>query len=393
MLIVERLIQSGTSRTLWSQSYTSGVAEIPALQSQSARSIASVVGAELPSSAKGQREDIRRINPEAYDYYLRGRFHSQHQTESENGTAIADLQQAVAIDPNFASAYADLAQTYVWRFFLFAPQEKQWEEKAYVAAERALTLNPDLAVAHVARGRLLWTPANHFAHENAIREYRRALDSDPTLDEARNQLAPIYCHLGFFDQALQEAQQAVLANPHNNLAVYRIAQTFAFRGQYQESLGVLRRIPEEVQPSLVGYQTAWALFNLGKKEEAAARIAELLTRYPKDSGGLFSSVQAVWAAFAGDERTMNAKIKLATEKGKGFGHFHHTAYHIASAFALIHKPQQATKWLEAAADDGFPCYPLFATDRNLDNLRRNAAFLDFMEKLKHQWVGYKKSLF
>ena len=393
MLITERLLQSRTSRTLWSQSYTSDVAEIVARQSQSARSIASALGAEWPSTAKRQREeDILRINPEAYDYYLRGRFHSQHQTEPENETAIADLQHAVAIDPSFASAYADLAQTYVWRLFLFAPEEKQWEEKAYVAAERALALEPDLAVAHVARGRLLWTPANHFAHENAIREYRWALDSDPTLDEARNQLALIYCHLGFFDQAFEEAKQAVLTNPNNKLAVYRIAQTLAFRGQYQESLAVLRGIPERVQPSLVGYQTAWALFNLGKKDEAAAKIEELLAHYPKDSGGLFNSVQAVLAASAGDERTMHAKINMAIEKGKGFGHFHHTAYHIATAFALIHRPEEATKWLEAAADDGFPCYPLFATDHNLDNLRQNAAFIEFMEKLKHQWAAYK-SLF
>lgn len=190
----------------------------------------------------------------------------------------------------------------------------------------------------------------------------------------------------------KEAKEAVLTNPNNNLAVYRIAQTLAFQGQYQESLAVLRGIPERVQPSLVGYQTAWALFNLGKKEEAAAKIVELLTHYPKDSGGLFNSVQAVLAASVGDERTMHAKIKLAIEKGKGFGHFHHTAYHIATAFALINKPQQATHWLEAAADDGFPCYPLFATGHNLDSLRQNAAFIDFMEKLKHQWAAYK-SLF
>src|ERR1700735_4547036 len=120
-----------------------------------------------------------------------------------------------------------------------------------------------------------------------------------------------------------------------------------------------------------------------------AKIAELLTRYPRDSGGLFSSVQAVLAASERDERTMNAKIKLAIEKGRGFGHFHHTAYHIGIAFALIHKPEQATMWLQTAADDGFPCYPLFLTDHNLDNLRQNAGFIDFMEKLKDQWAAYK----
>jgi tetratricopeptide (TPR) repeat protein len=286
-------------------------------------------------------------------------------------------------------AYAELAQTYVWRLFLFAPAERQWEEKAFVAAEKALALDPDLAAAHVARGRLLWTPGNHFPHEKAIREYRRALSSDPSLDEARNQLALIYCHIGFFDQALEESRRAALTNPNNNLAVYRTAQALAFRGQYEEALTVLHGIPEEVNPSLVGYQTAWVLFNLGRRQEAAAKIAQLLRDHPEDSGGLFTSVQAVLAAAAGDKRTAEAKIQLAVEKGKGFGHFHHTAYHIATAFALIGNSGQAIHWLEAAAEDGFPCYPLFESDHNLDNLRQNARFMEFMAQQKQQWLAYK----
>jgi TolB-like protein/Tfp pilus assembly protein PilF len=387
--IAERVLQSRTLRQLWSRSYERDLRDIPALQREVARNIAGAVGAELPPVDPKQLADVLRVNPEAYDYYLRGRFHSQYQTKDENETAILDLEHAVAIDQDFASAYAELAQAYAWRLFLFAPAEKHWEEKAYVAAERALSLDPDLAVAHVARGRLLWTPANHFPHEKAIREYRQALASDPSLDEARNQLALIYCHIGFLDQALEESQKAVLTNPNNNLAVYRTAQTLSFREQYQEALSVLRGIPEDVNPSLIGYQTAWVLFNLGKREEASSKIAQLLKHDPEDSGGLFTSVQAVLAASAGDERSMEAKIKLAIQKGKGFGHFHHTEYQIATAFALIQNPEQAVRWLEAAASDGFPCYPLFASDHNLDNLRQDARFNEFMAKLKQQWVGYK----
>jgi TolB-like protein/TPR repeat protein len=387
--IAARLLQPRTLRQLWSQSYERDVSEIPALQRDAARNIAAGVGPEGPPFEKTQSGDVLRVDPEAYDYYLRGRFYSQHQTEAENETAISNLERAVAIDPNFASAYAELAQTYVWRLFLFAPAERQWEEKAFVATERALALDPDLAVAHVARGRLLWTPANHFPHEKAIREYRRALASEPGLDEARNQLALIYCHIGFFDQALEESREAVLSNPNNNLAVYRTAQALAFRGQYEAALSVLRGIPEEVNPSLVGYQTAWVLFNLGRRDEASAKIAQLLRDHPEDSGGLFTSVQAVLAAARGDRRTAEAKIRLAVEKGRGFGHFHHTAYHIATAYALVKNPEQAIKWLEAAAADGFPCYPLFESDHNLDNLRQNGSFMECLAKLKQQWLAYK----
>ena len=390
--IAGRVLQTGTLRQLWAHSYERDAGDIPALQRETARAIAEAVGAEWPRGQNAPVGDVLRVKPEAYDAYLRGRYYGQHQKKDENEAATSNLENAVAIDPNFAAAYAELAQAYVWRLFLFDPNEKRWEEKAFVAAEKALSLDPGSAVAHVARGRLLWTPGNHFPHDKAIREYRLALASDPNLDEARNQLALIYCHVGYFDQALEESRRAVATNPNNNLAVYRTGQTLVFQGKYDEALSVLRGIPADVNPSLVGYQTAWALFHLGRKDEASAKIAQLLQDDPQDSGGLFTSVQAVLAASAGDVRGTEAKIRFAVEKGRGFGHFHHTAYHIATAFALLNRPEQSVHWLEAAAEDGFPCYPLFESDRNLDPLRKNARFIEFLAKLQKQWIGYK-SLF
>jgi tetratricopeptide (TPR) repeat protein len=165
-----------------------------------------------------------------------------------------------------------------------------------------------------------------------------------------------------------------------------------FKGKYEEALLALRAIPQEVNPALIGYQTAWALFNLGKKDEASATLDQLLKDYPEDSGGLFTSMEAVLAASSGQQRAAEEKIKLANEKGKGFGHFHHTAYHIACAYALMNKPEQALKWLQVTAEDGFPCYPMFEMDSNLKSLRQDSRFLSFMSQLKQQWEYYKQSV-
>ncbi|CAN5684893.1 hypothetical protein BH20ACI3_BH20ACI3_08050 [soil metagenome] len=78
--------------------------------------------------------------------------------------------------------------------------------------------------------------------------------------------------------------------------------------------------------------------------------------------------------------------------GKGFGHFHHTAYHIACAYALMNKPAQAIKWLEVAAGDGFPCYPLFEKDPNLNNLRQDARFVTLLVRMREQWRSYRSTL-
>jgi TolB-like protein/DNA-binding winged helix-turn-helix (wHTH) protein/Tfp pilus assembly protein PilF len=390
--IAVQLIHAATGRNLWADSYERDLRDVLALQREVTRDIVGEIRIKLTPQEQGQFGSVRPVDPEAYDHYLRGRFYLNRQNRDGNEAAIMALERAVATDPTFAAAYAELAQAYVWKLFLFAPEEGQWAEKAFVAAEKALSLDPNLAVAYLARGRILWTPANHFPHEKSIREYRRALTLNPNLDEARNQLALVYCHIGAFDEALQESHKAVTTNPNNNLAQFRIGQTLNFQGKYEQALSVLRAIPQEVNPALVGHQISWALFNLGRKEEASAMLEQLLRDYPEDNGGLFISGQAVLAAAAGQEHRAEDKIKLAVERGKGFGHFHHTAYHIACAYALMNKPAQAIKWLEVAAEDGFPCYPLFEKDANLDNLRQDARFVTFLAKQRQQWEYYRTIL-
>ncbi len=390
--IAVQLIHAATEQNLWSNSYEGDLRDVLALQKEVTRDIVGEIRIKLTPQEQRQFGSARPVNPEAYDHYLRGRFYLNRQNKDDNLAAISALERAVAADPNFAAAYAELAQAYTWRLYLFAPEEGQWAEKGFVAAEKALALDPGLAVAYLARGRLLWTPANHFPHEKVIREYRSALVLDSSLDEARNQLALVYCHIGAFDEALQESQKAIAINPNNNLAQFRIGETLNFQGKYEQAIPVLQRLPHDVNPALVGHQIALAQFNLGRKAEASATIAQFLKDYPEDNRGLFTSLEAVLAASAGQEQKAEAAIKLAVERGKGFGHFHHSAYNIACAYALMNKTDQAIKWLEVAAEDGFPCYPLFERDNNLDSLRQDARFIAFMSKQKQQWEHYRTIL-
>lgn len=386
------LIQAATNRNLWVNSYEGDLRDVLALQRDVARDIAGQIRIKLSPQEQAQLGSTRAVNTETYDYYLRGRYYATRQNRDDIETAIDSLERAVSLDQTFASAYAELAQAYVWKLFLFAPQEKQLEEKAFTATEKALSLDPNSAVAYLARGRLLWTPAKHFNHESAIRDYRHALALNPDLDEARNQLAIVYVHIGAFDEALKESQQAITINPSNSLLQFRIGEVFLFQCKYDQALTALRNVPIDANRAMVGHQIVWALFNLGKKEEASANLEQFLKDYPEDNRGLFTSVQAVMAAADGRERLAEDKIKLAIERGKGFGHFHHTAYYIACAYALMNKREEAINWLESTAADGFPCFPLFKTDPNLTNLRQEPRFEMFMEKLRQQWEYYKTIL-
>ncbi|HEV8204307.1 MAG TPA: protein kinase, partial [Pyrinomonadaceae bacterium] len=385
-----RLIDGATENPLWFDEYDRDLRDVLTLQNEVAQAVTQAIRIKVTPQEQTRLAHARRIDPAAYDDFLRGRFYLSHQTKADNDNAIQALNRAVAEDPEFAGGWAELAQAYVWKLFLFAPDEKDLQEKAYIAVAKALKLDSELPEAYLARGRLLWTPSNHFPHDKAIQEYRRALALNPSLDEARNQLAVVLSHVGLVDEALAELDQGLAANPANNLARFRVGETLLFKGRYEEALTALRNVSPDVNPSLVGHQIVFALFALGRKDEAAATLAKFIKDYPEDNRGLFTSLEAILAASEGQQAVAEQKIRLAIERGKGFGHFHHTAYHIACAYALMNKQEEAIKWLELTANEGFPCYVLFDTDHNLDNLRQNPRFQEFMKNRKAQWESYKQ---
>jgi tetratricopeptide (TPR) repeat protein/predicted Ser/Thr protein kinase len=331
----------------------------------------------------------------AYDTYLRAKVVIKSESQDEIENAIKLLKQALAIDPQFAPAWAALARAYnIKSFYFSAPEEqrKQLNEDAAVAVEKALSLDPNLAEGHYARGLILWTHANRFPHEAAIQSYRRALELDPNLDEAHHQLGVVYFHIGLFDKSWAEIEKAVSINASNTLARFRFGVINMYRGKYEDANAVFKSTPLKSNPSLWAYQSATALFRLGRTEEANQLLDEYLKNYPHDEGGVGTSVRAMMLAKAGKFREAEAAIQRALEIGRGFGHFHHTAYNIASAYALMNQPALAIKWLQNAADDGFPCYPLFANDTNLDSLRNDLQFIAFMTKLKQQCDHYQATL-
>jgi tetratricopeptide (TPR) repeat protein len=236
----------------------------------------------------------------------------------------------------------------------------------------------------------LWTHANRFPHDRVIQAYRRAIGLNPNLDEAHHQLGLVYSHIGLFDKAQEEMGKALAINPSNTLARFRLGVVALYRENYEEALRVFKGTPLEKNPSLWAFQTATALFELGRNDEAASLLEEYLKKYPQDEGGVGTSVKAMMLAKAGKEREAEEAIQRAIQIGQGFGHFHHTAYNIASASALMNNPEPAMQWLQTAADDGFPCYPLFASDANLNSLRKDERFVNFMTKLKQQWESQNK---
>lgn len=332
------------------------------------------------------------VRSPAWDLYLRGKVKAGSETREDAEAAIKVLEAAVEIDPELAGAYAQLARAYNTLAFKFssASTAKRLLENAEVAILKALTLDPDLAEGHFARGLILWTKRKGFPHEQAIRSYQRSLELDPNDDETHHQLSMVYSHIGLLDEAQAGVARALDLNPNNTMARFRAGLYSAYQARFDEALSIFKTIPRDVSPMLVDRSMADVLVQMGCLAEAGKIVEHYLNEFPQDEGGSFTGVQAVLLAKAGRFSEAEDAIGRAVEIGKSYGHFHHTAHNIASAFAAMEKPSEAITWLEAAADDGFPNLPYFEIDPNLQGLRSDQRFQDFLNRLRPQWLRFKE---
>jgi TolB-like protein/DNA-binding winged helix-turn-helix (wHTH) protein len=387
--ITAQLIQASTDRHLWAETYDRNLRDVLTLQSEVARDIAGEIKSEVAPQKQERLASQRPVNPEAYALYLQGRALRGRDTDGDNRAAIASLARAVAIDPNFAPAYAALGGTYANRLFGWEPKDK-WEKKAEAAIDRALSLDPDLAEAHASRAALLFTPAHGWQYEDAIQECRRALALNPNLAEGHLTLGVVFEHVGLLDEALQEFRTAAAISPALADAGLYTGFTLMFSGKFQDSLPFIRSYP--VSPfsrSILAY----GLWESGQKGEAWDLVRELLKADPQEKFVYLASFHTLLLAESGKgreaERRIHDKILKEAESMKPYGHFHHVANIVADIYAQLNKPEEAVVWLERTAATGFPCYPFFEHDRSLDPIRQDPRFVAFMQKLKPQWEHLK----
>ena len=393
--ITARLMHPATDRQLWSESYERDLRDVLALQGEVAQAVASQIRARLTSSERAGLATARPVNPQAYELYLRGRSLLDRLSKEDTQAAIPMLERAVALDPDFAPAHAALARAWRDRSWFHAPQEtKELEPKAFAALERALSLDPDLAEAYVTRARLIWTPSNQWPAERGVPDLRRALALNPNSDYALGWFGSLHNHTGLLEEAFRDGQQAVSINPASTAGLFQIAASLLSQGNAAAALPVYQSTPRQALPSYTGSHTAWALFRLGRKQEASATIEGFLRDFPEDSTGALAAMKALLLADAGDTRQAEASIRSAESKKavEVYADFHHTTYLLAFAYARLNRPQPALDWLEYTARNGFPCYPLFERAPELDPLRQDPRFLRFLAAQRKQWEHSKVAL-
>ena len=360
-------------------------------------SLAAIVGSVVwffwlsPVADQGGGQSKQSVNQEAQDLLRRAQYLSVRTTDVDNQSAIALLDGAIARDPGFARAHAELASAYVTRLAYVAPDEtRELEEKAFAAAEKALSIDPNVPEAYLARGDLLWTHSHHFAHERAVQEFRRALALNPKSDQTHRRLARVFVHVGFFEDARHHADVALTINPSNAQALNSRAQALLWAGMDEEALAILLSIPGPVLPELVEANTVFALHRLGRRDEAWSQLRRALAKYGTDPSGNLPGIEALLLAESEPRRAQ--ELIASVRQRKAANPSHHAAYFAAAALARMGRAEEAVGWLQEAASTGFPCYSLFERDPNLDPIRRDPRFQAFMAEMQKSSDSLRRAL-
>ncbi len=336
----------------------------------------------------GQPDENENLstNLKALDFYFKGELHHKKETLSDINEAIAYYKMAIDEDSLFAKAYSRLASAYMRKSLSFDLNTK-WEVEAYSSAKKALLLDPDLANPHIIQGQFFWSKTHNFAHEEAINEFRRAILKDPNSSIAYEQLSLVQFHIGLFDKALRNAKKSLELEPGNYRARRFIGETLMFSGQYENSLIEFEKIPEYFDPQLT--QTLLAL-NHFYLRSAAVAIEMLETNHQySPNNNLSNSAYAMILANKGEYAKAEQKMELALKNSEDLIHVHHVYYQLGVTSAIMNEKEEAVKWLNKAADTGFPNYPLFSSDPYLINLKGFKEYEKLLSRLEEKWMYFK----
>ncbi len=228
------LIDAQTENVIWSEQYNRKQTELVSLQSEIARDVSSKLKAKLSGTAKQKLGKTYTTNAEAYRLYLQGRFYWNKREEKDFRQAVDYYNQAIALDPNYALAYAGLADTYaLLSSFGFAPPTEA-VPKAREFANRALSLDDSMAEPHTTLGYELLQYDYDFA--GAEREFKRAIELNPNYATAHQWYGEMLIDAERFAAAAGEIRRALEIEPLSLPINWDYGRFLYMSRRYDESL-------------------------------------------------------------------------------------------------------------------------------------------------------------
>jgi TolB-like protein/DNA-binding winged helix-turn-helix (wHTH) protein/Tfp pilus assembly protein PilF len=284
--VTTQLIRVNDQTHLWSQDYDRARRDLVTLQDDFANAVASGIRLELAAAAHQPLLSTRSINPDAYMAYLEGRFYWNQRNVPALERAIVHLRQATQLDPNYALAYAGLADAYCSLGVIGDVAAAEVFPKARIAAEKALALDNSLAEAHTSLAYVKFS--YDWDWNGAEAEFKRAIALNPNYATAHQWYGQFLRLMGREEEAIVEGQKSLDLDPMSLIINVEAGLPYHYLQRYDEALRHYRKALE-VDPNfaLAHHDIGWVL-------EAQAKYSEAIEEFER--AVQISDVAALWSS-------------------------------------------------------------------------------------------------
>jgi TolB-like protein/tetratricopeptide (TPR) repeat protein len=340
-----QLINALSDTHLWADTYDRKLTDIFAVESEIAKTIADMLQAKLSGSEEHAIAARPTENSEAHQLYLKGRFFWNKRTANDLKKSIDYFEQALAADPDYALAYAGVADAYVFLPGYAGGTPGEYYPKAMAAARKALALDDSLAEAHTTLALALWY--YDFDVSQALKEFQRAIELNPNYATGHQQYANnVLSALGRFDDAIAEGKRAVELDPLSLVINADLGMNYYFARRYDEAVAQLRKTLE-MDP---GYY--YGHVDLGQVLAAQQNLDGAINEYQKaralNDDPFVLGLLANAYARSGNKAAALEILDQLKEQSK-------QRYVQAFSFALVYlglgEKEEALRWIERAYQD------------------------------------------
>ena len=369
--VTAQLINAADGYHIWSGRYDRELKDIFDVQDEIAVSVVDSLKVKLLGEEKAAVLKHHTRNPQALELYLQGISFFTRFTPEYFRKAIESLEQAIAIDPDYAAAYASLAECYSEMSFFTGPGE--WMPKARVAASKALELDETLGKAHNSLAVVMMYYDLDF--EKAEAEFKRAISLDPGNAHIQMWYGWFLGLTRRFGEGLMQMKKARELDPLSPLIGFGIGAISLWSGKTDAAIEHLER-EVELNPSFpIGHQYLAEAY-LAKGDVASALQA--LGRSPAQPGDPFAmTVKALVYATAGDQdRAREILAELEVMAGQGF----ELSAQIAQVHIGLGDKDEAFAWLKRACDDRSLWCTWLGVDPIFSPLRADPRFRELMKR-------------
>ncbi|HVP23796.1 MAG TPA: adenylate/guanylate cyclase domain-containing protein [Conexivisphaerales archaeon] len=372
--VTVQLIDVETDRHLWAQSYDRNLDDVFAIQSDIAQRIAATLKVKLVEGEKASLKKEPTKSMPAYESYLRGLYLCQVGTWPAMQDAVRDFEDAIRLDPEFSSAYAQLGNLCVAMAGETMPLREGFE-KAEPLIAKALELDENCADAHLARGNILfqrdldWTLAEE--------EFRKAIELNPSSSIAHFWYAVLFFLLGNWESALKEATKARELDPLSLFAQQGVSYVHLLSGDFAKAASVAADTVR-LQPDLATTRLwlAYAYYYAGMRGDASKQLDEALRLkiIPHD----LSFLARIYALLG---RTDEARgVLKEAEAVKATQYYPPTQ--MAAAYVTLGEKEKALALMEEEFEEDPSSFLFNFRFPDFDPIRNDPRFLSLQARLK-----------